>query len=412
MVRESKVALLLKLGFRNMFRQRVRTAVTLGAIAVGVASLILSGGFVQDVFVQFAEAIIHSQSGHIQVAKTGFFAKGSQSPERFIIADAASDTKSLASVPGVVDSMVRVNFSGLLSNRRTDLPVIGEGIEPLKESALGTYLFIREGRQLSEADRYGILVGQGVAHALKLRPGDQVTLLVSVAQGAMNTLDFQVVGVFQTFSQEYDSRAIKISLGAAQELLASNGVNVLVLALRQTADTDKVVELLQAPTASKGLETKTWRDLNQFYQGTVAFYDREFGVLRLIILVMVLLGVVNAINMNAFERVGEFGTMRAVGNRARDVFALIVTEGALTGLLGAALGVVAGILLAQGISYGGIPMPPPPGSNLGYTAQIRLAPSVVASAFFIGLGGAILASLLPALRVTRIPLAEALRQSI
>ncbi len=134
--------------------------------------------------------------------------------------------------------------------------------------------------------------------------------------------------------------------------------------------------------------------------------------MRLIILVMVLLGVVNAINMSAFERVGEFGTMRAVGNRAYDVFALVVIEGALIGLLGAILGIVTGILLAVAISHVGIPMPPPPNSNLPYTAQIRVVPFVIVGAFFVGLGGAVLASLLPAFRVSRIPLAAALRENI
>ena len=412
MLRDSKFALFLKLGSRNIFRQRLRTTVTLGAIAFGVAGLIVSGGFVQDMLVQLAEATIHSQSGHIQLAKSGFFAHGSHSPERYVISDPTSEKQSLAVVPGVADSMARVNFSGLLNNRKTDLPIIGEGIEPAKEAALGTSLAIREGKHLSEADRYGILLGQGVAHALKLRPGDHVTLLVSVAEGAMNTLDFEVVGVFQSISQEYDSRAVKISLAAAQELFASDGVNVLVLALRQTSDTDRVAELLKRQATAEGLEVKTWRDLNDFYQGAVAFYDRGFGILRLIILLMVLLGMINAINMSAFERLGEFGTMRAVGNRARDIFSLVVMEGALTGLLGAALGTIMGILLALGISSVGIPMPPPPGSNLGYTAQIRLVPSVIASGFLVGLVGAVLASLWPALRVSRIPVAAALRESV
>jgi putative ABC transport system permease protein len=64
------------------------------------------------------------------------------------------------------------------------------------------------------------------------------------------------------------------------------------------------------------------------------------------------------------------------------------------------------------ISAVGIPMPPPPNSNLGYTAYIRIVPSVVASAFVIGVVAATVASVLPALRVSRIPIAEALRQNV
>jgi putative ABC transport system permease protein len=411
-VQQSKFMLLLKLGSRNIFRHRVRTAVTLAAIAFGVAGLIISGGFVRDMFIQLAEAIIHSQSGHLQLARAGFFSEGFRSPERFLIADPKLEQDFLTAVPGVADSMARINFSGLLSNGKTDLPIIGQGIEAAKEANLGTYLMIQEGRQLSEHDRYGIAVGHGVANALKLKPGDGATLLVSTADGAMNTLDVEVIGVFRSFSQEYDSRAIKISLAAAQELLASRGVNVLVVALRQTPDTEQVAKIVGKHASEAGLEIKTWQDLNEFYQGAVAFYDREFGVLRLIILLMVLLSVINAINMSAFERIGEFGTMRAVGNRSGDIFALVMIEGALTGFLGALLGTVVGISLALGISYVGIPMPPPPNSSLPYTARIQVVFSVVAGAFLTGLGGAVLASILPAFRVGRIPLAAALRENI
>jgi putative ABC transport system permease protein len=247
---------------------------------------------------------------------------------------------------------------------------------------------------------------------MKLNPGDYATLVVSTAEGAMNTLDFEVVGIFQSFSQEYDSRAVRIPLAAAQELLASSGANVIVVALRETSDTDRVARVLGKHAAAGGLEVKTWEELNEFYQGAVAFYEREFGVLQIIILLMVLLGVINAVNMSAFERVGEFGTMRAVGNRRRDVFMLVVIEGVLIGLLGASIGIVVGGLLATCISAVGIPMPPPPNSNLPYTAHIRLVPSVVVSAFLIGLGGAVLASVLPAFRVSRVPVAVALRQNV
>jgi putative ABC transport system permease protein len=144
----------------------------------------------------------------------------------------------------------------------------------------------------------------------------------------------------------------------------------------------------------------------------VQLYDRQFGVLQLIILFMVLLGVVNVINMSVFERLAEFGTMRALGNRGREVLALVLTEGMLLGLIGSAIGVVLGIGLAVGISAVGIPMPPPPNSSLPYTAYIRVVPAVVASAFLIGVAAVFLASLLPGFRVARVPIAEALRQGV
>ena len=127
---------------------------------------------------------------------------------------------------------------------------------------------------------------------------------------------------------------------------------------------------------------------------------------------MVVLSVANSVNMSVFERIGEFGTMRALGDRAGRVFRLIVTESALLGSIGAILGVAGGVVLATAISAVGIPMPPPPNGNVGYTAIIRIVPSVLAMAFTVGLAATLLAALLPALKVSRVPVVDALRANI
>ncbi|MDV7398645.1 FtsX-like permease family protein, partial [Arthrospira platensis SPKY1] len=119
---------------------------------------------------------------------------------------------------------------------------------------------------------------------------------------------------------------------------------------------------------------------------------------------MVLLSVANSVNMAAFERQAEFGTMQALGNRRRDVFRLLLVENMVLGLTGAALGALIGILLAVIISAVGIPMPPPPNANVGYTAMIRVVPSVVAGACLIGLVATTLAALFPARRVGATPI--------
>lgn len=405
-------ALFWKLALRNVLRQRVRNGLTLLAIVAGVVALIISGGFVQDIYVQLGETLIHTQSGHLQIARQGYFEKGSRTPEKFIIEDDRTLRPQVKSYPGVTDTMGRLYFSGLLSNGRSDLPIIAEGIEPEPEARLGSALRLTAGRSLKEGDRNGVMVGQGLAHALKLAPGDNVTLLVNTAAGALNTLDFEVVGIFQTFSKDYDARAVRLPLTDAQELVGTTGFNTLVIVLEETAATQSIANQMVSIATPQGLEVKTWMELNDFYAKTVDLYEAQFGVLRLIILIMVTLGVANSINMSVFERIGEFGTMRAIGNRARDIVALVVTEGMLIGLVGASLGTVIGSVAAFMISAIGIPMPPPPNSDLGYTARILLTPSVIAGAFMVGFIATPLATVLPALRAARLPVVEALRQNV
>lgn len=406
------VLVTLKLAYRNVWRHKARTASVLAAVAFGTAGLILSEGFIEDVFVQLAEAIVHSQSGHIQLAKGGFYAYGAHQPDKYLVADPEGDKQRIASLPQVNDVMARLGFSGLLNNGKTDLAVIGEGIEPEKEAKLGSFLKIASGRRLASTDRYSLLVGHGVAQSLKLKLGDRVSLVVSTSDGAMNTLDMEVIGIFQSFSKDYDNRAVKLPLVAAQELLNTKSANTLVVSLKRTADTAAVANILTERTVWRDQEVRTWDQLNDFYPKTVEMYELQFGGLKLIILLMVLLSVANAVNTSVFERAAEFGTARALGNRGIHVFRLVLIENALMGMIGGGVGVVIGLGVAWAVSSVGIPMPPPPNADIPYTAYIRVVPGAALGAFAVGFTAAVFASLIPALRVSRMPVARALRESI
>lgn len=402
---------MLKLALRNIFRQGTRTALTLGAVAIGVASLVLSGGFIEDILVQLREATIRSQLGHLQVHKRGYFASGGQQPYEFLIDKTEAVERAAAGLPEVQAYARRLSFSGLLSNGRGALPILGEGVEPEPEAKIGSAMAILAGRPLSAADRFGILVGEGLAAAMKLKVGDSVNLVLNTRDGAMNTLDFQVVGVFRSLSKEYDARAVRIPLPAAQSLTGTEGVNAIVLLLSDTALTDRVATTLQS-RLPRELEVKRWYELADFYQNTAALYQRQFGVLQLIILVMVFLSVANSVSMTLHERTLEFGIMRALGRTGRHVFRLALLEMSLMGIAGALVGIVLGIALAAAVSHVGIQMPPPPNSESGFTAAIRIVPAVIAMAFVLGFAAAVLASLLPARKLARIPVVEALRRAV
>lgn len=397
---------------RNLLGHKLRTGMTFGAVVFGVVSLVLSGGFIEDMFLKLREAVIHSQFGHIQINAQGFFEKGARAPDRFMIDDADRLKEKIARLPGVSDVMARVSFSGLLNTGRTDRSIVGEGIEPSRESKLGTFIRIESGRTLNDQDRYSIMVGKGLADAFKIRVGDRVIVLVSTSGGALNTLEFEVVGTFRSFSRDYDARTVRVPLAAAQELLNAEGVNTVVVSLTHTLDTARIAGLLADQLDPEKLEIKKWNELTDFYDKTVTLYDRQFGVLRWVVLIMVLLSVANSVNMSVFERVGEFGTMMALGNRRVDVFRLVILENVLIGVIGSAAGVLIGVALAWVISAIGIPMPPPPSSEVGYMAQIEVVPRELMLASCVGLVATVAAAVFPARRVTRIPVADALRQNV
>ena len=403
---------LIKLALRNIFRHRGRTSMTLASVVFGVVSLILAGGFIEDTIVETGESMIRSSTGHIQVARKGYWEFGSRNPEKYLIENPDQLRKKMAAANGVEDIMFRLGFSGLLGNGRTDWSIVGEGVEPDREARLASYITVVAGRQLANTDQFGMIIGAGVAKALKLKPGDSVSLLVSTTGGATNLLEFQVVGVFQTFSKDYDARAVRITLGAAQELLATSGAHTAVMLLKSTPDTLAVADFLHRSLKAKEFEIKTWIDLNEFYNQTVTLYQQQFGFLVVIILTMLLLSVSNTVNIGIFERVAEFGTMMAIGNRPSRVFRLIVTESVCLGLVGSLAGAALGVILALAISKVGIPMPPPPNADQGYISRITVVPSVILMSIGVGIGAALLASLLPAYKVSRMHIADALRQGV
>src|SRR5215831_1830818 len=89
-----------RMAVRGVFRHGARTAITLAAVAFGTAGVIVSGGCIHDIFIQLGKSIIHSQSGHLKIAKQGFFGHGSRSTEKYLISDPALEKTRVASLRG------------------------------------------------------------------------------------------------------------------------------------------------------------------------------------------------------------------------------------------------------------------------------------------------------------------------
>ena len=111
---------LFKLAIRNVFRHRGRTLMTLASIVFGVAALILAGGFIEDTIVETGESMIRSSTGHLQVARNGYWDYGARNPEKYLMENPETLRRELMAASGVEDVMLRIGFSGLLGNGRTD----------------------------------------------------------------------------------------------------------------------------------------------------------------------------------------------------------------------------------------------------------------------------------------------------
>lgn len=403
--------LIFSLALRNVFRHRVRSTVALGAIAFSTIVLMLAGGFVEWIFWAMREAATETGLGHVQVMRAGYLENGSADPFAFLLPDNSSVLSSLEKDPHVKAVARRVNFSGLISYGDATLSFVGSGVEPAKEAIVSKSLPILEGRNLGDEEPDGIILGAGLAGNLGVPVGGRVVLLVNTQKGGVSAVEATVRGLFSTQVKAFDDVALKVPLPMAKRLLKSTGNHVWVFALDDLERSAATAREWTARFNDGTLEFRKWSDLADFYNKTVQLLSSQMGIVRLLIGLIIVLGISNMLVMNVLERTGEVGTLMALGAKRRRIIELFLGEGVLLGLVGGVAGLVIAYLLAKLISAVGIPMPPPPGRSVGYSAGIRLDWSLAAWAFGLAVGSALVASIYPSWKASRLVVVDALRQN-
>lgn len=397
------------LALRNLLRHGRRSLLGLLIVVGGVVAYMQAAGFIAWIYDQMRESVIHAQLGHFQVTRHGYLDKGLSAPYQYMLDPQASELAALQQTPGLRALSPRLAISGLISKGDRSVGFLGEGVDPVAEQAISARIHIRAGHNLTAGKGCALILGEGLAAAVDARPGDLVVLLSNRVRGGQNAIECKVAGLFSTDTKAYDDAYLRLPLASAQELVRSTGATLLVGLLDDTDRTDAVVAALQKPLLQAGYEVTPWHAQADFYNKTVALFSRQVGVIRFIIALIIVLSISNTLTMSVMERTSEIGTCLAIGNRRNEVLRLFITEGLVLGLAGGVAGIVLGSLLAALISWIGIPMPPPPGMAHGYTGGIRITLGIVVEALLLAGLTTLLASILPALRASRLNVVEALR---
>jgi len=409
------VKLFFALAVRNLFRNRLRTAVSLLSIAFGCAALIVNSGIVFNIFRELREDAIHGRHGHLQIYRRGYSDGHMMDPERYMIAQSEADQiiRIAQRDPRVMRATRRREFTGLASNGGRQAPFIGIGVEAADDYEFSKHTTLVAGSQLSSKTGYGILAGKGLAEKLNCHPGDDLSLVSTATSSQMNSVHVRVEGIFEGGLKEYDDWTIKVPIPVANQLLLDDKTEQIVLLLHSTAEVKAVEADLQKAFRDDGLdlEIRTWNQLALFHNQVVSLFGRELDVIALIVATIVILGISNAVGMSIVERRIELATFRAVGVRPRALAALLVTESGFAGVIGALIGVLFAIGIARVATAVGIPYPSPPGSTRPFRGGIDLAISTLFNSFIISVAATMAAALLPTWRAMRVSIADTLRKS-
>jgi putative ABC transport system permease protein len=402
----------LLLAFRNIFRNRRRTLMTLIMVGGGVAGLLMAGGFFAFMFRGLREMTINNGLGHMQVFSAEHFQR-----DEVRVLDTGIDnwrqvTASIKTGSHVKGVAPRIDFYGMVSNGNKSSVFMGSAVDPDAERKLGFTTRFASGRDLDSSSNGEVeaLVGAGLAKSMGVKAGDGLTLLAMTADGALNGVDVQIVGIVNTGFAEMDARYLRITLASAQRLLQSDRVTNLVVGLDSTENTDLVAARLAPGLGGlpQKLVLKKWIDLATYYNQVHLLFSGIFLFLGIIVFFMVLMSSVNTLLMAMFERTREIGTMLAMGTPRLWIVLLFMLEAALLGLLGAVIGVAVGNLLGFLLNASGVSLPPPPGNTSPMPFHVLYVPSLMIGSSILVVVSLALAAIFPAIRASRLQIAEAL----
>ena len=424
------ILLLVKIGWRNLWRNPRGTLLTALALGLGLTLLLISLGLLDGSHEQMVGNGVRFGSGHVVIQAQGYQDTGSL--ELLLPAGVVSTTDgflhSEALKPVVRGVSPRLLASGLLSSAANADGVRIMGVIPKEERAVSLIpQRIVEGNYLNDDQPSGVVIGAELARKLAVKIGGKVVLMTQAVQppdteatdaggGEMQSTLLRVTGIFRTGIQAIDAHVIQMPLPEAQALLGVPGrVTQVAVLLEREGDSLMVARGLRKQLAGVPVEILPWREsmptLAQLF-----LLDEAFNyVMNGVVLAMVGLGILNTILMRVLERRYEFGLCSALGLRPVQLAVMIIGESLALTAISLALGLVLGLSVQHYFATAGLDLRWFFHSSLP-TALVfdpiiysRLSLTRIASSVGIVFLMAIVISFYPALKAARTELPGALK---
>ena len=400
---------LLKLAYRNFFRNTRRSLISGLSVALAITAIIFARSYIRGIFQNMTGNVVKLVSGHITIKTKEYERRERLIPlsESFALSkeiyDALPDKEIQLASP-------RIKFGVLLGEEELSIPALGFAIDPEKERNIaGLQKRLIDGEYLRTGQREAIL-GKGLAERLGMTVGDTLTVITRTAYDSPTGLNFVIKGIYQTGIGGMDRNIFYIPFDIGQAMLDLEGrTTELVILLNNP---QKAVEIARSITL--GDEYAVTSYMQNAILRWVNLAEAIYSFFYVIILLVACSAIANTMLMIVFERTKEIGMMKALGLNNISIVGLLTIEAAIIGVVGSFFGTIGGTAFSYWLKYEGIDISmvsSTASADMPFGPIIYLAPTpfIIATAFLLGLLVTIIVALLPISRVTRINPAKALK---
>jgi ABC-type lipoprotein release transport system permease subunit len=401
------------IAWRNLWRNRLRTALITGGIAFAVLLIVAAYSLQGGTMGAMADNATHLLSGHAQIQNPAY---ADDPALRNLVPDATAVARSLAKVAGITTVAPRAIGFALVSVGERSFGAQIMGVDPQAEPSVSMLPnSLVEGHYIQSPT--DAVVGAAMARNLGIKVGDGFVVLGSKLDGGVAALSLDVAGIVETGSADLDRGLVQMQLAAFQEEFGLGDQVHMVVA--RVGDFDRVgalVPAIEAAIAPLGTDSVVlpWQELMPEVSQAIQLKRAGSLVMLALVSVLVTFSIFNSFMMTVFERTREFGMLLAIGMRPAGIISVLLIEAAWLALLGAGLGLVLAVAVMSLTQQVGIPI----GEMAGELARRmhipdRIYPALNVDAMLLApllmLLATQFAALIPALRIRRLVPVDALR---
>ena len=407
---------LFKIAVRNLLRYKRRTLLTASLITIGVVFVLVFTSVTGSFKAMMIGQITDSMLGHLQIHRKGYVASIDNLPLNLNIKPKAYQklTEALGAAPEIAAFSPRLKFGGMFSNFTETTNIRLNGVYPDREFKTVPLLTSRISEGKKTLSRGEIMIPTLLAKGLKIKVGDAVVVVATNVDGSVNGKQFVVSGILESATGP-GGRDGYLHIEDAAEVLRMPEAEISEVAVRlkDFSRLPAAVRHLEGQLAGEVnkegrpiFEVHSWEQLSPFFN-IARMIDVMTFFIKIMLIAIVLISIMNVMIMAVYERIREIGTIAAIGTLPGKILSMFVIEGFCLGVLGAIIGDIIGSAIVLIINVIGIRFDFAQQKGLLLTTTLAPSDLLVISAIVILV--AVLASLQPAFKASRMEPIAALR---